>query len=146
MWTRSHSNVYKDIKAEVVWRLWSDVNNYLQWHDDLDYCKLEGPFAVGNYFMLKPKGAPAFKIYITELIESSDGKYKRFTDCTNFFGAKMFDIHELEQTEAGVRITNTIKVTGWLSYLWIQLVAKHVANSVPKEMKALVKLARNSHE
>ncbi len=146
MWTQSYSNVYKDIKVEAVWRLWADVNNYLRWHDDLDYCKLEGAFTVGNHFTLKPKGTSAVKIEITELIESDDEKYKRFTDCTNFFGAKMYDIHEIEELEEGIRITNTIKVTGWLSYLWVHLVAKQVANSVPKEMAALVNLARSSHE
>lgn len=146
MWVQSYSNIYKDISIQKVWNLWADINNYLSWHDDLDYCRLEGPFTVGNYFTLKPKGGPVFKIYITELLENNNGKYKRFTDCTKFFGAKMYDIHELEETEEGIRISNTIKVTGWLSYLWVHLVAKHVAKSSSKEMAALVKLTRNEHE
>ncbi len=140
MWIRSHSKVYKDIKKEEIWRLWADVNNYVKWHDDLDYCKLEGPFAVGNYFMLKPKGWPAFKVAIIELIEN-----QKFVDCTNLFGAKMYDIHELQETEEGLRVISTLKVTGLLSFLWVHLVAKHVANSAPKEMEAVVKLARAQH-
>jgi len=142
MWIKTYSKVYKDIKSEAIWQLWADVNNYLKWHDDLDYCKLNGAFSVGNHFILKPKGGPAVKIDIIELIEDEARGYRKFTDCTNFFGAKMYDIHELEETTEGLRITNTLKVTGWLSYLWIHLVAKHVANSVPKEMEALVNLAR----
>lgn len=140
MWSKSYSRVYKDIKKEEIWSLWADVNNYLKWHDDLDYCKLEGTFTEGNYFMLKPKGVPAVKVEITKLIEN-----KTFVDCTNFFGAKMYDIHELGETEEGLRITNTLKVTGLLSFLWVHLVAKNVANSVPKEMEALVNLARTAH-
>ncbi len=140
MWIKSYSKVYQSIKKEDIWCLWADVNNYLKWHDDLDYCKLEGEFAVGNYFMLKPKGAPAFKVEITELIEN-----RKFTDCTRFFGAKMYDIHELAETEEGLRITNTLKVTGWLSFLWVHLVARNVADAVPKEMEALVNLARIHH-
>lgn len=140
MWTKSHSKVYKGVKKEEVWRIWADVNNYIQWHDDLDYCKLEGEFIVGNHFMLKPKGGPAFKVVITELIEN-----KRFTDCTHFFGARMYDIHELEETPEGLRITNTLKVTGWLSFLWIQLVAKQVANSAPKETDKIVELLSHKH-
>jgi hypothetical protein len=141
MWVKSHSNVYKGVRKEDIWRLWADINNYTQWHDDLDYCKLDGEFAVGNYFMLKPKGAPAVKIEIIELIEN-----RKFTDCTYFWGAKMYDIHELEETQDGLRITSTIQVTGILTYLWVQLVAKNVAKSASNEMEALVKLARVSHD
>ena len=90
-----------------------------------------------NYFLLKPKGAPTFKVFITELI-----KNKRFVDCTYFFGAKMYDIHELEETNNGLRITSTIKVTGILTFFWVLLVAKNVANSAPREMEETVKLSR----
>lgn len=140
MWVKTYSKVYEGIHKEDIWRLWADINHYLQWHDDLDYCKLDGEFRVGNHFMLKPKGAPAVKVDIIELIEN-----KKFIDCTSFFGAKMYDIHEVEETKEGLCITNTLKVTGWLSYLWVQLVAKNVANAVPKEMEALVNLARKMH-
>lgn len=140
MWIKSYSKVYSGIKKEAIWQLWSDINNYTQWHDDLDYCTLKGDFVVGNYFMLKPKNAPAVKVVITELIT-----YKKFVDCTSFFGAKMYDIHELEETAEGLRITSTLKVTGILSFLWVKLVAQHVATSAPAEMEALVRLASNAH-
>lgn len=137
MWIKSYSRIYQDVKKEDVWQIWSDVDHYLRWHDDLDYCRLHGEFAVGSYFMLKPKGAPAVKVEIIELIEN-----KKFIDCTRFFGARMFDIHELEATEDGLQIKNTIKVTGWLSFFWVQLIAKKVAASAPKETDSLVKLLR----
>lgn len=141
MWTKSHSKVYQGISKQSIWQLWADVNHYTEWHNDLDYCKLEGEFMVGNFFLLKPRDAPAVKVFITELIENI-----KFTDCTHFFGAKMYDIHELEDTSQGLRITNTLKVTGWLSFLWVKLVAKKVADSVPEEMNSLVKLARLKHD
>lgn len=137
MWIRSCSKVYQGIKREGVWRIWTDINHWTDWHDDLDYCKLEGPFAVGNSFILKPKGAPAVKITLTEIVEG-----QKFTDCTKFFGAKMYDTHELEETSEGLRLTNTLRVTGPLKWLWIKLVAKHVADSVPDENEALVNLLR----
>lgn len=137
MWVKSYSKVYKGVRKEAIWRIWADINNYVTWHDDLDYCKIDGEFIVGNHFMLKPKGAPVVKIDIIELIEN-----KKFVDCTKFWGAKMYDIHELDETEDGLRITSTLKVTGLLSFLWVHLVAKNVANSAPKEMDAVVSLAR----
>jgi hypothetical protein len=55
----------------------------------------------------------------------------------------MYDDHELEETPEGLRISSTISVTGFLSFIWVNFVAKNVANSVPKQMDALVNLARS---
>lgn len=60
-----------------------------------------------------------------------------FTDQTIFFGAKMYDMHTIEDTPHGLKITNTIWVTGPLAWLWIMLVAKNVSATHPKEIDAL---------
>lgn len=138
MWIRTYSKVYQGIRKEDIWHLWTDVNNWSAWHGDLDYCKMEEPFSVGNHFMLKPKGAPAVKIDLVEIVEGH-----KFTDCTKFFGAKMVDTHAMEETKEGLRLTNTLVVTGLLKFLWVRLVARHVADTVPQEMDALVNLARD---
>lgn len=140
MWIKTHTKLYQGVKKEDIWQIWTDVNNWATWHGDLDYCKMEGSFTVGNHFMLKPKGAPAVKI---KLIEINEGQ--QFTDCTKFFGAKMYDTHAMEETPEGLRLTNTLIVKGFLKYLWIKLVAQHVADTVPDEMDALVALARSKH-
>jgi len=140
MWTRSFSKIYSDIRKEDIWQIWTDINNWPKWHGDLDYCKLEGEFQVGNHFLLKPKGMKVVKIMLTEIQEG-----KQFTDCTTFFGAKMYDTHALEETPNGLQLTNTLVVTGPLAWVWIKLVAQNVADTVPHEMEALVKLARDRH-
>ncbi len=139
MWTRTYSKTFKGVKKEDIWRLWIDVNHWAQWHEDLDYCKIEGPFVVGNHFMLKPKGVSAVKIELTEVEEGW-----KFTDCTRFFGAKMYDTHALEETKEGLRLINTVVVTGPLKFLWVKLVAQNVADTVPQHMEALVDLARSA--
>lgn len=140
MWTKSFSKIYTGVKKEDIWRLWTDVNQWPKWHGDLDYCKMEGPFEVGNHFMLKPKGVGAVKIVLTDIEQG-----KKFTDCTTFFGAKMFDTHSMEETPEGLRLSNTLVVTGPLKWLWIKLVAQNVADTVPNEMESLVNLARENH-
>ncbi len=67
---------------------------------------------------------------------------KSFTDCTNFFGAKMYDTHSMEETKDGLLLSHKMVVTGLLKFLWIKLVAQNVFNDVPKEMEELVKLAK----
>jgi hypothetical protein len=140
MWVREHQQLVKDIKKEAVWALWKDINHWPTWHDDLEYCQLNGEFAVGNFFMLKPKNAPAVKIVITEMQEG-----KSFTDCTQFFGAQMIDTHSMEETSEGLLLKNKLVVQGPLKWLWIHLVARHVANTVPDETEALLNLARQKN-
>ena len=138
MWSRTHSKFYPNVSQESIWRIWIDINNWPSWHDDLDYCKLEGDFKVGNYFMLKPKGVSAVKIILTEI-----NKGHSFTDCTKFFGAKMFDTHSMVVKDGGVLLSNYLKVTGPLKWLWIKLVANNVADTVQEEMDSLVCLAQS---
>jgi hypothetical protein len=138
MWKRTYQKFYPNVSAKKLWEIWVDVNNWPKWHGDVDYCKLDGEFVVGNHFILKPKGAPAVKIHLIEI-----NKGKDFTDCTKFFGARMFDTHSMQEQETGVLLTNKLVVTGPLKWLWIKLVAKMVADSVPEEMDALVNLARS---
>ncbi|MBX9831156.1 hypothetical protein K2X40_04330 [Candidatus Babeliales bacterium] len=141
MWKQSCSKLYQNVKKEEVWCLWTDVNNWSSWHDDLDYCKMTGPFVVGNYFMLKPKGASAVKIELTEVNEGTS-----FTDCTTFFGAKMYDTHTLEETPDGLLLTNTVVVTGPLRWLWVKLVAQKVANGGEAHMDMLAHLASTNND
>lgn len=140
MWLRTYSKTFRGIRREDIWRIWIDVNNWPKWHGDLDYCKLDGSFEVGSYFMLKPRGMNPVKIALTEINEGYS-----FTDCTSFFGAKMIDTHILEDTDEGLKLTNKLVVTGPLKWLWIKLVAQNVAKSVPNEMESLIKIARDSH-
>lgn len=133
MWVKSYNKVYQGVKKESIWRLWSDVNNWPRWDKELEYCKMDSMFAEGNQFILKPIGGPKVKITLSEVRPN-----EKFTDYCKFLGATMFDAHELEETPDGLRITNTITVTGPLTFIWVNLVAKNVANSVPKQMDALV--------
>lgn len=140
MWIRTYSKTFKGVKRKDIWRIWTDINNWPTWHGDLEYCKLEGEFKVGNHFFLKPKGVRAVKIVLTAI-----NKGYSFTDCTSFIGAKMYDTHAMEDTKQGVKLTNTLVVTGPLRWLWIKLVAQNVADTIPEETEALIKLARRRH-
>ncbi|MBM3610216.1 MAG: polyketide cyclase [Alphaproteobacteria bacterium] len=138
MWIRKYQKTFKNIKRKDIWRIWTDINLWPTWHGDLEHCKLEGRFEVGNHFFLKPKRMKAVKIMLTEINEGYS-----FTDCTTFLGAKMYDTHAMEETKDGLKITNTLVVTGPLKWLWIKLVAQNVADTIPEETEALIKRARN---
>lgn len=157
--------MFEDLKRREVWRAWTDINNWPKWHEDLESCKLAGKFEVGGRFVLKPKGwAPAVRVELTAIDED-----RSFTDCTNFFGAKMYNTHALvevahaaigsaasascsanreckvagrRKTAGDLKLTNTVVVTGPLWWLWVALVARKVARDLPCELDELVKLVR----
>lgn len=87
--------------------------------------------------MLQPKGMKPVKIVITGIKEGYE-----FSDRTDFFGAQMHDAHILEETLQGLKIINIVRVTGFLSWLWIKLVAQNVANTAESKIDALVNLTK----
>jgi len=137
MCQKIYEKEFKEIERNDIWSIWVDINKWPTWHNDLEYCKLEGAFKVGNHFMLKPKGIKAVKIEIIEINPNI-----HFTDCTSFFGAKMYDTHYMKQTNEGLKIGNKLVMTGPLKWLWYILVCRNVANSAEEEIESLVKLVR----
>ena len=137
MWVRSVGKVYQNVSKAAVWQAWADVNNWPSWDDELAYCELNGDFKAGNSFLLKPKKGPKVKIHLTEVVPGVS-----FSDCTHFPGAKMHDIHYLEETSEGLRVANKITVTGLLGFLWVRLVVRGISESIEKQMDQLVNYAR----
>lgn len=129
MWIKSHSIVTKEVTKEQMWKLFSDVNNWKNWKESIEFASLEGKFEKGNYFMFKPKGGPKIKMKIVEALENQN-----FTDLTTFPLAKMYGEHLLEDTPDGLKITITMKVEGILGFLWIKIVAQKIIDSLPEDM------------
>jgi len=136
MWTKSYSVETKEATKEQMWKLFADVNNWHKWDTGIEYAKMEGKFEKGNHFELKPKGGPKVKIQLVETIEN-----KKFVDFTKFPLAKMYGEHVFEETPNGLKITTTMRVEGLLSFLWVKLVAKNIADGLPNEMPEQIKFA-----
>lgn len=126
MWTRSHSKIIKNANTKEIWSRWADVNSWHEWVPNIEYCRLEQPFQAGSQFTLKPKGKSAVTVELTSV-----EKEQRFTRCTRFFGATMYNTYEMEKAPEGTRFTVTVKVTGPLGFWWRMLVAKKIAHNFP---------------
>jgi len=136
MWKNTYAKTYKNISKHKIWELWTDVNNWNKFDSDIEYCKMTGDFEVGNHFTLKPKGATEVKI---DIIQVDD--LKSFTDCTKFFGAKMYGNHTIEEVEGGIKLTVTMSVKGLLSLVWVKLVAKKIAANSQDQLDRIARLA-----
>ena len=138
MCQKSYHKVFKDVKAESVWKVWTDINNWHTWNPGIEKCTLNQPFAVGSVFTLKPLGVSAFQI---ELVAVEEGRL--FTDCARFPGAKMYGMHELEETPHGLKLATTMTITGPLGFLWRKIVGEKIVAKTPEQTDALVARARH---
>lgn len=134
MWTKSHSITTREITAQQIWRLFADVNNWHTWDTGIEYAHIDGAFEKGNHFILKPKQGPKVKIELVETVVN-----RRFVDCTRFPLSVMYGEHSFEETSDGLKITTLMTVKGWLTFLWVKLVAGGIAAALPAEMVQQVK-------
>jgi uncharacterized protein YndB with AHSA1/START domain len=136
MWSRTHSDSVRGVKAERVWQVWTDVNRWHTWQPDIEYARLEGDFAPGNRFSLKPRGGPKVNIEIITAVPN-----QRFTDLTRFPGARMYGDHEFIVRDDALEIRTTMRVEGPLAFLWRKLVAEGVAKGMQAQTAQLVQKA-----
>jgi len=140
MWIRSYSKVYPDIKKDEIWRLWTDVNNWHLWDPDIEYGRIEEPFAVGSHFFFKPKNMSEVALKLVEVEPK-----RKYTDHCRFFGANLYGTHEMEEARSGLKLTTTIRISGPLCLLWAKLVGQGIVETLPEQMESLINLARSKN-
>jgi hypothetical protein len=138
MWSKSYSKMIEGVNAGQVWNVWTDVNQWHTWQDDIDHAKLDGGFETGNVIHFKPKGGPNIKLELTEVKPNSV-----FIDLTRFPLAKMYDLHELIDHGNKLEIKSTIRIEGPLSFIWKKLVAENVANGLEEQTEKLIEKVKN---
>lgn len=139
MWSQTYSKKIKGLNPEQVWNVWTDINQWHTWQQDIEYAKLEGEFKIGNIFLLKPKGGPKISIELAAVEPN-----KRFTDLTRFPGARMYGDHEFLVDGDELEIRTTMRIDGMLSFLWRKIVAEDVANGMMAQTESLIEKAKNA--
>lgn len=137
MWKKSYFIVTKEVTKEQVWQVFADVNHWHTWDNSVEYAHLLGEFQQGNFFELKPKNAPKSKVLIYKVIEN-----KNFTAMMTLPFGKIYYEHLLEETTNGLKVSGTITVKGFLSFLWIKLIAQKMAKSLPQDIENQIKQAK----
>ena len=133
MWRKSYSKVYSGVTKEDIWNVWIDVRAWPDWDNGLEEAYIEGPFSGGTIIMLKPKRIHKIQIEITEV-----SYLDSFTVCFHFWGARLWWLHTMQETDKGLILMSTLTVKGWLSYVWVLLVAKGIFKMIPEQTDNLV--------
>jgi hypothetical protein len=137
MFSHSYSATVSGVTCEQIWSVWSDVNQWHRWQDDIEFARLDQPFRSGSTFDFRPKGGPTMKIELTEVVPGT-----AFTDLTRFPLARMLDAHELVERTGAVEVRTTITLTGPLAFLWRRLVVDKIVRELPQQTARLVQCAR----
>ena len=138
MWTASYSKHVPGLTAAQVWKVWSDVDQWHTWQDDIDSARMLGEFKAGGKFHFKPKGGPNLTLELTEVREG-----ETFTDLTRFPLARMYDSHDLVEDADGVEIRLRMRLEGPLSFVWRKLVAEDVARGFEEQTTRLIDKVRH---
>jgi len=137
MWHKSFTILTKEVNANQVWTVITDINRWNEWDDEIEFTKLVGEPKFGASFELKPKEGP-----ITQLNISQFDKPSIFADIAHLPLAKMETIHTMSQTLEGLVIRVDIKIKGFLSLLWIRVIGNKQIESGPDQTKKLIERAK----
>ena len=133
------TRVVEGITKEQVYSFWADVNNWAKWNDEIKSAEHHGEFKEGNFFTLTLNNGQKVKIKLLKVEENTS-----FTDLTSFPLAKMYGIHEIIEKDGKIELIATIKIEGFLSFLWTKIVAQNVANNLGLDMDKMIELIKRS--
>lgn len=124
-------------KKEAVWKLWSDVPNWPKWDDGLEWCRIDGPFAVGSKGELKPEGAPKVRFIMTDV-----RPMESYSDLSFLPLTQLIFTHTMECLPNGkIMIRHRARCKGLLApLLWLTL-RKDLKKGMPRSIQSLARLA-----
>jgi hypothetical protein len=94
--------------------MWADMPHWPDWNDDMEWVRLDGPFATGSTGQMKPKGGPKVTFVIDRLVPG-----REFVDVSLLVGARLTVDHQVTQKSDGhCEVDVTITLTGPLSRVW----------------------------
>jgi len=106
-WHGEHS-IETTATPEAIWAAFRDVPGWKAWNAGIEHIELEGPFADGTWFTMKPPGQDAFR---SRLIEVRDNEC--FVDETRIDDLVVTVAHRIEWVAAGrTRVTYAATATG----------------------------------
>lgn len=67
---RSEYAIETSAAAETIWGIFRDVPGWKDWNAGIEQIEIEGPFAAGTWFTMKPPGEEALRSQLIEVREN----------------------------------------------------------------------------
>lgn len=134
MWINEFSMEVK-IPENKIWQLWTDVKNWKNWDDSVEYSSIHGSFENGTVGTLKSVNGPKSNFCLKDVVVN-----KSFTSQTKLPLCTMDFIHEIIKDGNGVKIKHHIKIYGFSTFIFKNIIGKNAAKGLPVAVKKLVDL------
>jgi len=135
MWS-TEASATTEAQPEAVWELWADVGNWKEWDPGVEGSSIDGPFAEGTRYVLKPKGGPKVKAVLTD-VRPGEG----FSDRTRLPLANLDFFHKTERVGEGTCVTHRVEISGPLSFAFARLMGRGFEEGLPETVRNLARLA-----
>jgi hypothetical protein len=130
---RGEYGIETSAPAEIIWRIFRDVPGWKTWNAGIEHIEIEGPFAAGTWFTMKPPGEDSLRSRLVEARENAC-----FVDETRVGDLAITVAHRIESLGAGrTRIVYAVEAIG----LDAPEIAPAVASDFPEVLASLAKLA-----
>ena len=118
---------------DVIWHIFRDVSGWKTWNAGIEYIEIDGPFAAGTWFTMKPPGQDALRSKLIEVRENAC-----FVDETRVGDLVIAVAHRIESLGADrTRIVYAVDANGSEA----AEIGPAVASDFPEVLASLVKLA-----
>src|SRR6266702_7926798 len=130
---RSEYAIETSAAAETIWSIFCDVPGWKAWNAGIEQIDIDGPFAAGTWFTMKPPGQDALRSKLIEVRENAC-----FVDETRVGDLVIAVAHRLESSGTGrTRIVYAVDASGPDA----AEIRPAVASDFPEVLASLVKLA-----
>jgi polyketide cyclase/dehydrase/lipid transport protein len=119
--------------ANVIWNIFRDVGGWKSWNAGIEHIDIDGPFATGTWFTMKPPGQDALRVRLIDVREN-----ECFVDETCVGPLAITVAHRIEPLGAGrTRIVYAVAANGPAA----AEIGPAVASDFPEVLAALARLA-----
>lgn len=138
MWTTQAETVC-GATPEAVFALW-EVERWKDWDHEVEWARLDGPFATGTTGEMKVRGGPRARFTVLA-VERNRG----FTDRSHLPLTNVDFQHVLEPlAEGALRIKHTVTLSGPLAFFFSRVIGPKLKRGLPHAVKSLGRLAEES--
>ncbi|MCL2682179.1 MAG: hypothetical protein FWE63_01680 [Bacteroidales bacterium] len=121
-----------------IWQIFTDVENWKEWIDGIEYSTIDGDFEDGALVTIKNINKPKSSSPLKDVVVN-----KAFTLHCKMPMSKVDFIHEIVKDNDVVKIRLAVEAFGTLAFLIKAIFRKSVAKSLPIVAKKLGELAEN---
>jgi len=119
-----------------IWQIFTDVENWKGWIDEIEYSTLDGNFEDGTSVTIKNINKPRSSSSLKNVVAG-----KAFTLQFKLPLSKADFIHEIVKDGDALKVRLAVEVSGALAFVFKVIFKKSVAKSLPVVTKRVVELA-----